>query len=639
MSEETAPKKTPRRLIRRPKGALGWFLTLLVALVLMVAVIGVATRFFVQSPAAIGLIEARVNGLKLGRVGKLKIEGVHGDVLRNFTIDKLTISDELGVWLEADHVAIQWNYWQLLRRTLDATSIVAEDLKVFRRPTLTPKEKDQQLPVSFDINSIKARLETYPDFSIRRGLFDVSAGLDITRRGGGQGHVEAVSLLHDGDGVTAKFSYGERFGLSVDAHAVETAGGAIAGSLGLSADKRFALDAKIGDQDDGSGGEIKIVAHTGEDTPLEVDGSWGEEGLAARGRLDLTASTLTADQVARFGPELKFTAKADPSQTEGLYDLEADGTAENLHFALAGPVKAADRTFPDGLDAQASVEDVSRIVDTPKIGPASFKGQVTGGLSDLLIKGQAQADGFELTGFTASRVFGPVSVRRANRQWTVGADLKATGGGGDGILAGLLGAAPTAAAELSFLEDGRLLIRSMAVHGAGVDATGKGTRQPITGALEFSGEAQLRNLTAVRDGAAGQVDGSWSARSGGGQRPWTFTAKAKGTEFATGMAQLDRLLGTEPSLDASADWKDGGWRIEKAKSRRQGRTGQRHWNLRPRQCAESQSRLARQRAVPGRTGGNQRAHRRRRDLDRHADEPEGQTDGRDRRHRFWRPGA
>eukprot|EP01035_Chromulina_nebulosa_P012657 gene12656-biopygen10694 len=67
-------------------------------------------------------VEAQANGLKLGRYGKLKIEGLHGDLWREFTVRRLTISDEKGIWLDADNVVVVWRSQELFvsRRTVNS---------------------------------------------------------------------------------------------------------------------------------------------------------------------------------------------------------------------------------------------------------------------------------------------------------------------------------------------------------------------------------------------------------------------------------------------------------------------------------------------------------------------------------------
>ena len=113
------------------------------------------------------LIEAGADGLKVGRFGRLKIEGLSGDIWRDVGVRKLTIRDEKGVWLEADNVHMTWTYLQLLRRNFHASRIDVQAMKVLRRPTLTKKGMDTGLPVSFHIDQRQRPRRTDPGFQLR----------------------------------------------------------------------------------------------------------------------------------------------------------------------------------------------------------------------------------------------------------------------------------------------------------------------------------------------------------------------------------------------------------------------------------------------------------------------------------------
>jgi translocation and assembly module TamB len=542
-----------RRLLRR-------FLILMVSLVLIVALVGVAARFVVLSPQAMLIIEARTSGLKLGRIGELKIEGISGDVWTDFAVKRLTISDEAGVWLEARNLSVQWDYWQLFGRRLSAQSIDAEKVDVYRRPILTPKVRDSALPVSFDIDSLTMVLETHPDFSIEQGLFAAAANFRVERNGGTQGAVAAASLLHEGDGIQAAFRFGEGQSLNIRANATEAEGGAIAGALGLSADRPLLARANIGGEADD--GEIDVVVQTGEETPIEVTGGWNSEGMTAMGRLDLTASTLTSTLVEMFGPNLNFDARGESAGEEGIYAFELQAEAANLTLALAGPVDVNAQSSP-GLAVEARVADMSRIVSEPALGPTSFDGTFRGSLTDLELDGDLTAERLQLADYTLGRISGPARLSLADGELTISGDLRGTGGSGEGILAALFGASPNASITLSRLPDGRFLFRSIEAEGAGLTISAQGSRTPVIGTLNFDGDLRLSNLAAARAGADGVIEASWSAAQGRGG-DWTFTADATGAEFSTGMEELDRLIGTTPRLDARARLDGNVWRIERA---------------------------------------------------------------------------
>ncbi|MCC6383515.1 MAG: translocation/assembly module TamB, partial [Dehalococcoidia bacterium] len=179
-------------------------------------------------------------------------------------------------------------------------------------------------------------------------------------------------------------------------------------------------------------------------------------------------------------------------------------------------------------------------------------------------KGVAEAARAEVGGYSLARLAGPVGLSRKGRTLAFSAEAKGSGGAGRGVAAALLGGSPAAQVEGSRLADGRLLLRRLDVTGPGLKVQATGDRG-LLGGLNFRGQAQVSNLAAARPGASGVIDGGWSAAQSGADRPWTFTVDAKGARFASGLAELDRLLGPQPTLKAAASLDKGVVQIAQAR--------------------------------------------------------------------------
>ncbi|HYG25558.1 MAG TPA: translocation/assembly module TamB, partial [Caulobacteraceae bacterium] len=354
MTEET---ETPPVSSRGRLHPAMWAIIVAVAAVVLAAAALFGARYGLVSNAGRLLIESRVEGLALGRMGRLRIEGLEGDVFRDFTIDRLTIADEKGVWLEGRQVHVEWNYLQLFRRRFDAQEVTAEQLRLLRRPTLAPKGKSGDLPVSFDIDRLSARVEMLPAFSQRRGLFDLEGELLVERRGVKSGRFEARSLLHAGDFLTADFEFGRDRQIRLSAEAKEASGGALAGALGLPADLPFALTARAGGTS--ADGRFRLIARSGEATPVNAFGLWNADGGAAAGRLHLTSSTLLEPYVGRFGPVAKFSVGGSRF-AGGSYMVDGRVEAENLRVAFQGPADLLARRLPAGLAVTLDTGSVQR---------------------------------------------------------------------------------------------------------------------------------------------------------------------------------------------------------------------------------------------------------------------------------------
>jgi len=534
-----------------------------VAVTLIVLLLGaVATlRYGVLLPQARILIEARTDGLRIGRFGRLKIEGLSGDIWRDARVRRLTIRDENGVWLEAKNVHVSWRYLELLRRRFDADLVEAESVHVIRRPTLAPKGKDRGLPVSFQIDQARTRLTLEPAFSYARGVYDVRLALDIERKGGGRsGKLSAKSVLHPGDHLDLDFALGGAGPLRLIADAEEARGGALAGAIGLPQDRPFKLDIRA----DGttSQGRFTATAASGTTAPLVAQGAWNPRGGEAGGRVLLTASKLTAGLAQRFGGEVRFGI-AGRRSAPGVYALDALLRSEALNLRAWGPGDLGKRRL-DRVQLDAQAGSLSRITGGPKMGPARVTGLLTAGAGDWRFAGSGVVTRSQLAeGYGLARVSGPLVLSRDKTGYALKARLAGAGGRGSGFAAALLGGAPTAEFEGQRLANGQLLMKRLDLKGRGLRVQASGGRS-LLGGLNFKGKAQVSNLAEARLGASGGADLDWQAAQARAGAPWTFTLDARGERFAMGLAELDRLLGPKPRLEVQANWQAGRLAVAKA---------------------------------------------------------------------------
>lgn len=562
MSHELQPQGEAER-VKRPRLKRRLAVGVLV-LIALVGALFAAVRFGAMAPPTLGLIEARTDGLAIGRFGNLKIEGLSGDLFRDFRIRRLTIADEEGVWLEADNISVEWNYLQLLRRRFHAEQLNAEEVRLLRRPTLTPSEDETGgLPVRLTIDQARLRLSLSEAFSYERGLFDVTAQLDVRRQGRGQkGEVRARSLLRPGDHLDVAFDMGPRRPLLLDVSALEAQGGAIAGVLGLPADLPFRL--RIDAAGEGSEGRFEALAQSGATTPLRANGGWNAQGGRAVGRLALDASRLTAPFASRLGDEVAFDIQGQGVE-EGLYILTARLNADNLTARAVGQAHPGDRrTGPQGLSLVIESPSLSRLTGGPDVGEGRLAGVLKGTPEAFTFEGEVTARDLAVAGYGLASVSGPVSLGRNRRGMTLETDLRGAGGAGEGYLNALLGPQPRAALSAERLADGRLLVRSLDAQGQGLALEGRGGRG-LLGGLNARGTARLSNLAAARAGAEGVVNLNWSADRGGQDAPWRFKVDGRGAGLGTGYAQLDRLLGPTPQLRARAEFAAGRLALDEAR--------------------------------------------------------------------------
>ncbi len=558
MSEEpdtTAAPEEPKKAAghRQPILAKAIVATCL-ALVAVVSALLLGARYGALTPQGRHWIEARADGLKLGSLGQLRIEGLSGDVWRDFGVRRLTIADDQGVWLQADDLRMRWRFGELFIRRFHADRIDIGALRLIRRPALKSEGGPSgEMPVSVYIDEAQARVELLPAFSNQRGLYDLGLNLIVRRRGGERGVVRATSLTSPGDHLNLQFDISPRREGGDDPRQVGTQGGALASTLGLPADQPFLVRV----QADGrtSAGRFTAVAISGAQRPVEAAGAWSPQGGRASGRVLLSASTLTRDYARRFGPEARFAGTGRQASGD-LYALDLQASAENLAVAARGLGDLGARKLgPKGLAVSASSQALSRITGGPQMGAARLTGVLSGTAEAWRFAGGGTVEKLALGDYGLDKVSGPLELASDPKKGaTVKASLAARGGRGAGWISAMLGGAPRAGLEATRLPDGRLSLKSLEVAGAGLKLQASGGRG-LLGGLSFKGLAEVSNLAAAHAGASGLMRVSWQAGQGHAGEPWALKLDAAGDRFATGYPELDRLLGAKPRLSGQGEVK------------------------------------------------------------------------------------
>ncbi|MBS0362228.1 MAG: translocation/assembly module TamB, partial [Proteobacteria bacterium] len=445
-------------------------LIVLLSIVAGLSALVFGVRYGALLPQARLLIAAGADGLKVGRFGRLRIEGLTGDIFRDVSVAKLTISDEGGVWLEADNVHMTWSYLELLRRRFHAKQLEIQSLKLLRRPTLAAKGVDTGLPLSFHIDQAHTRVEMAPAFSYERGLYDLALQMDVDRNGDQRGKVRAGSLLHPGDYLLIDYDLAKKRPLMFRVDGVEAQGGALAGAIGLPSKQPFIVEATAGGRL--SNGQFDAFANSGSTRVLKALGSWTPSGGVARGQVSLTASALTDSYAHRFGPKVSFVLAGQQAGKE-LFALDGRLASENLNLRARGFGDVGKgRVGPRGLEIAAETQALSRLTGGPDLGPARVTGTLTQsvarGRTAWRFAGSGAVSHASLGGYELAQASGPLEGGWAAGEWDLKAQLSGAGGRGNGYVAAMLGGAPRATFDGARLADGRLLLRDLSVTGSGL---------------------------------------------------------------------------------------------------------------------------------------------------------------------------
>ncbi|HEX3406697.1 MAG TPA: translocation/assembly module TamB domain-containing protein, partial [Caulobacteraceae bacterium] len=532
----------------------------IVALVVLVAITGIVVRYGVLTSPGRAFVESTLDSLNLAGYGRLHVDGLQGDVWRDFTIRRLTISDDNGAWLDARAVRMRWDWTRLLRRQFDVSELDARLVTVLRAPKPKATPPGGGATVSVDIGKLVGRLELLPSFSTRYGLYDLEGAFELRRLGGMAGHVGLASLTHAGDRVDAVFDLGrdKTIRLALDVHEAE--GGAIGGALGLAADRPFLIEASATGTT--SQGRFEVASRSGDLTPIEAQGAWTPQSGQADGQVTLAASRLLTGYQHMLGPQARFQITGAKAMS-GLEALNIAAQSDNINLVARGEADLGHAIVgPKGLAVGLVARQFQRVIGWPAMGGARFAGTFKGKLDRGLLDGRISVDNPNAWGYRLARAEGPAKLGWGGGTIMVQSALDGVGGQGAGLLAALLGGRPTAAGEVDWLPNGHMLIRQVNLTGPGLKVAGTGG-SGLLGGLAFKGQASFSNFAIAHPGAKGLMTTSWTA-SQSGRNPWGFTFDANAKGFATGFTDLDRLLGAAPALKGQAVWNGRAFEVSRA---------------------------------------------------------------------------
>lgn len=97
----------------------------------------------------------------------IRLEGFEGALSSQASLDRLTIADEIGIWLELENAELEWTRSALLRGRLEVERLTAEAITLHRLPggdQLGPNDTEARefnlpdLPVSINIGTLEAKV-------------------------------------------------------------------------------------------------------------------------------------------------------------------------------------------------------------------------------------------------------------------------------------------------------------------------------------------------------------------------------------------------------------------------------------------------------------------------------------------------
>lgn len=309
------------------------------------------------------LASAIVDGRTINAIGTVGLSDLEGDILSDFRIGTLTLSDAQGVWLEAQDVTVIWRARSLLGSTVQIDAIEAASITVLRRPELEREPRSSEgggRSVSLDSLMITELLLEEPVLGEQAAL-RLEASLTSTSNEGQGVSAEIVRTDGASDRLIAEFTrsaLGEIDGrLSAQAEADSPLA-----QLALAAGRGFTLDADI--HGDAQSGDADFVFSVGDQTGLQGQGRWQEGDWL-----------MEAQTNAEAWPSLPSSIRALLSGGSLTGQGELDPRSGELRFSSAAGEIVAARANSSEITVSGTLNSAGLALVTPEqvtIGQARF---------------------------------------------------------------------------------------------------------------------------------------------------------------------------------------------------------------------------------------------------------------------------
>lgn len=523
---------------------------------------------------------------------RVKVTGLEGALSSRATIERLTVSDEDGVWLTIVGAELDWNRLALVRGRFSVNALTADQIIVARRPkpdkTAEPLPSPEaqpfqlpELPVAIELGEIAVRR-----FELGAPVLGTAAELQIAGRltladGALDTGLSVTRLDRPGDEMEllAQFQ-NETRQIALDLRVIEDAGGLISTALnmperppllltakGAGPVSDFTADIALATQDaQRLGGQVRL---RGVPTPGAGTDTAEDAGTSIAFTADLSGDVtpmLPPDYRAFFGTDtrLNLSGRSDPDgRLEiGALALASDALTLDGRLAIAAGGKL-DQVLMQGRIAPPSGAAVVLPLTGPRtaLSAARFTLRLdasAGNEWDLILSADRlsrpdltlrraeltangtldQSQGLRLQGDLRAALTGLVFADDALNR-AVGQDIEVQGG-------------------FATTGDGALALTGFELRGADYTASVDGTLAGLESGFEMDGRVRVGAADLSRfSGLAGrpiggaatlQLDGKGAPLGGS----FDFTLDVRGQDLTSGIDRLDALIAGQTILALDA---------------------------------------------------------------------------------------
>ncbi|MEO1659708.1 MAG: translocation/assembly module TamB domain-containing protein [Pseudomonadota bacterium] len=501
-------------------------------------------RILAFTPLAHNLVETRLEALTI-RGQSLNVEGVSGDLLGRFSIDRVLISDASGTWSTVKDVSASWRVFPLLSGRLYLQEVRVDQVDAIRRPELAPAEPRESSGASFLKNytleqmhvaeialasGIAGPAQTYQlDLSLKTQTASGDVELILAPRAGG------------GDAADVNLAWGADIPLRGQARIQGAANGIIAQILQVPAGET--VSAEIDAAGDASAWDVTATSEIGDQTWLQITSKQDGTQITFDGDVSLKKIGAGRALAERLGD--RITLAVAVSRTDGAVSAALE--AGTLSVGLSGRlISEAGALLLEPFSAQIRGLDAARVsgVEDFELSELGAEGRLTiSGLRSWVFDGALVSPQLGFGSYQLAEIenLGMVTMRGQSLELNTSLTAASVLGLPEPLMRGPQTPGEANVAATLDLSDLSARLDRFALQLGAVTISAKGQIGP-RGPLDLSGEARLDDLENF-----GAVAGNWSLKGVGLDQ---FDSEFSGTSDLTDAADFVRdAIGERIGID------------------------------------------------------------------------------------------
>lgn len=502
-------------------------------------------------PGAAPLVDSLADGQRVWRLGRIEVDGVSGAWLGALRADRVTISDNEGVWLEAEDLALNWRPQDIAFGAVSLNTARARSITILRQPVLLEKRPSSGARIDVHIGDLQVETLVIEEPVLgQAATFSIALALDIENKSLEGLLFDLQRTDSDADRIVAEYRPDQNYALSLDAAGAP--GGILSRALGVPNQSVRANAAGAGDAQTG---EATYIASIGDAELLAGAARWtsAQWSIDARAQLDLLPSLETLAR--RIGASVSLEASG-----ARLGVFEAHAETQFIALDLSGELDEA-RALLGPTRIVATTQRLSDIArEAPfELGAARIEGQLRQARGTTAIQGVFTAERIDALGQTTS-LSGPVEAALTAEAFNLEGDLRAP----ERAPALFANARLRTAFEYN-RQNARFELERAELTGDALHANAQGWTTRGDG--EFAGEWRVRRLAAVSRELQGAIGGRWRAFTEeiNGASAWSATLQGIGEGVGGAPEIVPQLLGRAPRIDARFRNENGGVTVSHAR--------------------------------------------------------------------------